>query len=643
MQWDDLVEEAYATRAGSQLFWTTHSNVANRASALRDRLEVSLPRYVVNRGYRQARSILDAHRVCIIAGVPGIGKTMLAQVLLADAISTGYEPVEVSGDIDEAWTALHSENAQVFLYDDFLGQISFAERLGKNEDARLASFVAKVSSLNSKLLIMTTREYILRDAERVYERLNALDRRMHFVLELADYTRGDRARILYNHLWHADVSRVALKEVASGGYQRIVDHPHYSPRLVGYCTSEGFDTRTPGYVDRFTETLSHPARLWKTAFDNHLTIEQRLLSVALATVPTPIRVAELREAHAALCKQLSIPILAASFRTALQVMEETFITIAKATGKPDVTFHNPSIREFTLDWLSEDPELVAAVVDSAPYFEQLRQIYTFATGAFGKKEAGARPSLKAILEGESARFKNALVRTIQSPCTEVRSEWGRNEGQVFRTKSSWFEDRITFVLSLDSSWIPSTQWIADLLETLRRRWEDGLGWKSEAVKLMNMLESITAKDLARNVLPEGVITRLAQVLEAWLSKELEETEEDWDPYLERLRDQGVELSMNDALVQRFESFARDELMRWSPSPPSIDQLREYAEEFGLGNLLQDIDEKIDEERERDRQTSSNLHRQPLSELPASLTDQDADKGLNLLFRRLIRLRDSIPE
>jgi hypothetical protein len=165
---------------GSQLFWTTHSDLANRASALRERIEASLPLYVLNRGYREALDILDTYRVCLIAGVPGIGKTMLAQILLADAMAQGYEPVEVSGDISEGWTALRADDPQVFLYDDFLGQLSFAERLGKNEDARLSSFISKISSTKSKRLIMTTREYILHDAQRTYQRLSELDKRMDF-------------------------------------------------------------------------------------------------------------------------------------------------------------------------------------------------------------------------------------------------------------------------------------------------------------------------------------------------------------------------------------------------------------------------------------------------------------------------------
>ena len=129
--------------SGSQLFWSVHSDLASRVAALRDRIERALPRYVVNRSYEQARELLAKHRVCVIAGVPGIGKTMLAYVLVADAIAFGYEPVEVSADIEEAWISLQGSDLQVFLYDGFLGQLSFAERLGKNEDKRLSDFIAK--------------------------------------------------------------------------------------------------------------------------------------------------------------------------------------------------------------------------------------------------------------------------------------------------------------------------------------------------------------------------------------------------------------------------------------------------------------------------------------------------------------------
>ena len=135
---------------GTQLFWSTHSDLANRSEALRERIQRTLRSYVASSAFETARLLLDQHKVCLIAGDPGIGKTVLARMLVAEAIAVGFEPVEVSADINEAWTALDSDRLQVFLYDDFLGQIAFSERLGKNEDLRLADFIDKIASMKSK-------------------------------------------------------------------------------------------------------------------------------------------------------------------------------------------------------------------------------------------------------------------------------------------------------------------------------------------------------------------------------------------------------------------------------------------------------------------------------------------------------------
>ncbi|MFF4831807.1 AAA family ATPase [Streptomyces sp. NPDC001315] len=154
--------------------------------------------------------LLKQHSVCLISGPPGIGKTTLAHMLLAEHITSGFEPIEVSRDINEAWTALDREAKQIFFYDDFLGQISFSERLSKNEDRRLSGLIEKFSGSATKKLILTTREYILRDAKRSYERLGELGSQYQFLLELTSYRKSDRANILYNHLWHSEVASPCL-------------------------------------------------------------------------------------------------------------------------------------------------------------------------------------------------------------------------------------------------------------------------------------------------------------------------------------------------------------------------------------------------------------------------------------------------
>lgn len=624
---------------GSQLFWSAHSDLANRAAALRDRVASSLPRYVVNRGYEKACSLLEEHRVCLIAGVPGIGKTMLAYVLLADAMAIGYEPVEVSADIDEAWIALDGSRLQIFLYDDFLGQLSFGERLGKNEDNRLTDFITKIRSMRTKRLIMTTREYILQDARQSYDRLNALDRRLHFILALQDYTRGDRARILYNHLWHGDVSAAALREIAAGGYKAIVDHRAYSPRLIEHCTGTAFDTVTRGFTRRVLKILDHPAQLWRVAFERHLRVDQQMVVVALATLPPQTAVEDLQVAYRALCGRHSVPCTGAIFRAALVTLEGTFVAIEHVANTPSVRFHNPSIREFAFDWLADDHEGVAALVESAVFFEQLRQLHTQTIEALVVREDNkSRSHLHTLLSSMRRQFVEGIVRTVAGPSPERRSEWDHARGQVHRPPSAWFENRLQFCMSLPSEWRPDNTWLIGQIKVLRDRWNAHEGGKPEAVRLLRNLRA------ASELLPRSSdefgnlaagVEEASAALDHWLASTLEETEEDWVPYLERLQlDHCTDLASDKELAARFEAFVREELGRWSPSPPNLDELLEYANKFGAFSLVETLEEKMDEDRIRDEAAATRI--KPTAPSPTPSNDGDSDKALDEMFRRFAR-------
>lgn len=142
-----------------------------RSESLADEVRETLRVYVNNGSHDFARTLLDEQNLCIIAGVPGIGKTTLAQVLVAEHVAVGYELIEVSEDIEEANRLWDDVNAQIFYYDDFLGQTSLADKLHKNEDSRLLKFMRRISAKSNKKLVMTTREYILAQAKQRYERL----------------------------------------------------------------------------------------------------------------------------------------------------------------------------------------------------------------------------------------------------------------------------------------------------------------------------------------------------------------------------------------------------------------------------------------------------------------------------------------
>ncbi|MFF3675675.1 restriction endonuclease [Streptomyces sp. NPDC002120] len=569
---------------GMQLFWHVHSDIANRSQALRSRIEKAIPKYVVHPAYEDARTLIANHNVCLVSGPPGIGKTTLAQMLIAEHITVGYEPIEVSSDINEAWTALTHDTKQIFLYDDFLGQISFSERLPKNEDKRISDLIERISGSSNKKLILTTREYILRDAKQSYEKLYELDDQYQFVLEVKSYRRSDRAQILYNHLWNSDVSSTCLREIAQGGYRAIVNHAGYNPRVIEYCTGAGFDTTSPGYPARFKATLDNPERMWRIAFEKHLTLEQRLLVIVLSTLPLRVDIGKLQDAHTALCRQMQIRTTGANFRASLEVLEGTFISIDRdRDGTISVRHANPSVTEFSTHRIVEDREILQSLIDSAIFFEQLVRLYDHGRGG-GFFSAG-NSDLKAELAKQKASMTSAMRRTHESDSPEDFTEWV-SSGRLIRGVRGKVEDRAAFYFRVDHEFeidSETLEWVASHLAT---HWSSGRGSKGEAGRVFNAISTHWSS--------EGFIDELHDAYHGWLRSTLEDVE-DWNTYLTHLRDfDGLDVESDMDLVSEFEDLANEELNERAPYELDLENMKSIATGFGLEQLASRITEAMEE-------------------------------------------------
>ncbi len=402
--------------------------------------------YVQTSAFDDAMEKLSKFRYCVISGNPGIGKTTLAQILVTRFLDDGYELVSAREDVREALDQLNSKKKQVIYFDDFLGRSSFGERLSKNEDEGILRLLKSASSGSNKRVILTTREYILTEAKQRYERLNTPDLDLaKCIVELAKYTRGNRAKILYNHLYFSDVPKASVASLLSEQrYRRVIDHPSFSPRIIEWMTSEmGRASAAPAkFAEEFLANLDNPSRIWQHAFESHLTAESRCLLHVLATMPQRVDLNDLEIAWNA-CLPLSEQTTAPGetrlkYEQTLKQLDGSFISTERIDSKIAVSFHNPSVRDFVAARIGSKSHIARQLLEAAQFFAQVE-------GLIHLKSDGKRSPTATGLIRDSDSLRQAIKQTITQRCPSLRHVKYRNAGESLEREPLDYGNRFSAI------------------------------------------------------------------------------------------------------------------------------------------------------------------------------------------------------
>lgn len=534
-----------------------------------------IPRYVQNNAFPRSLEILNSDRIVIIAGAPGVGKTTLANLLLYEHLEKGYQAVVIQRDIQEGQALFQEGKPQIFYYDDFMGTTFLGDggaAFNRNEDRTLIDFISMVRTSPNARLILTTREHIFQQALDKSERIRHSYIGDHkIVLHMTDYTFGQRAEILYNHLYFSELPAEYQNELLRNEfYFQIIKHHKYNPRLIEWLSTyrRVKNVAVEQYVGFVLNLLEDSSDIWRHAYDNQISDADRSLLLSLFSLNGTTTVSNLESAFTALHKfratRYGFQRRPEDFRLALRELEGTFI---KHTSMNNVGVLDPSVLDLLNAVIRDTADNAIDLICGATSFSQIERVWRFAESAQGK-------TVMSALSQNVAKVATSIKPRLFDSRKVIMGKG------ITAYTGATFERRLAVLIEIADHF--KSELFLKLIEELFDRLQ--VEWKTEAVNIGDGVEVLRSFNRiswsALDATPEIILgCRDAVVAEAANGCSSEELRELISALpSDELEEDQVLASLQNAVEEFQNNYFRDEL-RECRSASQFDGLLSDLEEF----------------------------------------------------------------
>lgn len=370
--------------------------------------------------FSETEETLNSFGHVLIAGPAGSGKTALTQVLAVQYLADGYEVISISADIKSSLHRVSETKKQLFIYDDFLGQTSFEEKLEKNEDSLIVRLIQRCTSCSNTKFILSTREYILKAAYNSYEKLyQSKDIIQSIVLDPAKLSIQDKAKITHSMLHYSQIDplrKTAL--VLADCHKRLINSDSFNPRIVDMSINHGYweKTTVEEHIDVIQKNISSPKALWDQIYNNQLSDQQKSTIDVIGSFGSRVSIEHFEKACSSYHVFLQSNHIAGpgtySFRKAMKILVGDFlITSSNPKNGILVSAINPSLKDFVCEQISLDGSKTNLFLSSV-YFEQIATLATEKLNRLNSFGLGLKSKLiehGQNLIGNSCEFRDSKI------------------------------------------------------------------------------------------------------------------------------------------------------------------------------------------------------------------------------------------